>query len=342
MKKLLFVLNLLLFFSLSNYAQEKKFALYSVAFYNLENLFDTIHDVGKDDAEYLPNAPIKWNSEKYLSKLKNMAEVISQLSRDKVPMGPVAIGVAEAENRRVLEDLVKQPALAPTGYKIVHYEGPDKRGIDCGFLYNPKLFKVTASKLAPYVYIDDTVHKTRGFLIVSGILAKEKVTFIVNHWPSRGADSPARVRAGEQVRVLKDSLLYEDPTMKIIIMGDMNDDPMDDSMSKALDAKRTISEVEEGGLYNPWWDVLVKKGMGTLTYRGKWNLFDQIVVSSNLLGDDKSTLKFYQNEIFARDFMFQHEGQYKGTPKRTFGGKVWLNGYSDHLPTIVYLIKEEK
>jgi len=343
MKKLLITLNLLLLFSLSGNAQEKKkYALYSAAFYNLENLFDCTHDAGKDDNEYLPGGINGWDSTKYVSKLKNMAQVISQFARDKQPEGPAFIGVAEVENRRVLEDLIKEPALAPSGYQIVHYEGPDKRGIDCGLIYNPALFQVTASKLDLYVNPNDTVHKTRGFLIVSGILANEKVTVIVNHWPSRGADSPARILAGKQVRVIKDSLLRENPASKVIIMGDMNDDPMDASMSEALGAKREIKDVEDGGLYNPWWNTLVVKGMGTLTYRGKWNLFDQIVLSSNLLGDDRSTLKFCQNEIFYRDFMIQQDGKYKGSPKRTFGSGVWLNGYSDHLPTIVYLIKEVK
>ena len=241
----------------------------------------------------------------------------------------------------VLQDLFKQPSLAPTGYQFVHYEGPDKRGIDCALIYNPALFKVVSSQLNPYVNPDDTVHKTRGFLIVNGILANEKITVIVNHWPSRGAASPARVLAGKQVRAIKDSLLRANPADKIVIMGDMNDDPMDESMSNALGAKREIKDVEQGGLYNPWWNVLAN-GMGTLSYHGKWNLFDQIVVSSTLLGDDRSTLKFCQNEIFYRDFMIQQEGKYKGTPKRTFGGSTWLNGYSDHLPTIIYLIKEIK
>lgn len=344
MKKLLIIFNLLLIFSLTASAQEKKqekkFALYSVAFYNLENLFDTIHDKGKQDFEYLPDGANKWNSMKYLAKLKNMAQVLSQLATDRLPNGPAAIGVAEVENRGVLEDLVKQPTLAPRGLQIIHIEGPDTRGIDCGLLYNPKMYTVQASKLVPYVNVNDTIHKTRGFLVVSGLLAGERVHFIVNHWPSRGAASPARVLAGEQVRVLKDSLLREEPSSKVIIMGDLNDDPQDESVSKALGAKRNMNEVEQGGLFNPWWETLVGKGVGTLTYRGSWNLFDQIMVSSNFLGDDRSTLKYFRNEVFVRDFMMQQEGKYKGSPKRTSGGGVWLNGYSDHLPTIIYLVKE--
>ena len=318
MKKSLMTLGVLALFVLMAYGQEKKFALYSVAFYNMENLFDTIHDEGKNDYEYLPNGTNQWNTMKYKAKLKNMSEILSLLSTDKLPMGPAIIGVSEIENYRVLEDILKQPALADRGYRYVHYEGEDQRGVDCAFFYNPKLFELTNSKLVPYVYINDTVHKTRGFLIASGNIADEKMHFIVNHWPSRAAASPARERAGEQVRAIKDSLLREDSAAKIVIMGDMNDDPMDKSMAVALGAKRKPADVGPTDLYNP------------------------IVFTGNLLGTDRSTLKFYKHEIFSRDFMFQKEGKYKGYPKRTQAGGVWLNGYSDHLPTIIYLIKEVK
>lgn len=341
MKKSLMTLGALFFFVLIIYGQERKFAVYSAAFYNLENLFDTIHDPGKNDFEYLPDGKNKWNAMKYQAKLKNMADVLSKLATDKLPMGPAIIGVSEVENRRVLEDVLKQPALANRGYEIVHYEGEDRRGVDCAFFYNPKLFELEDSKLVPYVYINDTVHKTRGFLIASGKMAGEKMHFIVNHWPSRGAASPARERAAEQVRAIKDSLLNLDSAAKIVIMGDMNDDPMDKSMAVVLGAKRKQQEAGLTDLYNPWWDTL-KKGYGTLMYRGKWNLFDQIVFTGNLLGKDRSTLKYFKHEIFRRDFMFQTEGKYKGYPKRTHAGGVWLNGYSDHLPTIIYLIKEVK
>lgn len=341
MKKSLITLGVLALFALLTYGQEKKYALYSVAFYNMENLFDTIHDEGKNDYEYLPNGTNQWNTMKYQAKLKNMSEVLSMLSTDKLPMGPAIIGVSEIENYRVLEDLLKQPALADRGYRYIHYEGEDRRGVDCAFFYNPKLFEFTHSKLVPYVYINDTIHKTRGFLIASGYIAGEKMHFIVNHWPSRAAASATRERAGEQVKAIKDSLLREDATAKVVIMGDMNDDPMNKSMAVALGAKRKSADVGPTDLYNPWWDTL-KKGYGTLMYKGKWNLFDQIVFTGNLLGTDRSTLKFYKHEIHRRDFMFQKEGKYKGYPKRTQAGGVWLNGYSDHLPTIIYLIKEVK
>ena len=315
-------------------AQNAERKLYSVAFYNLENLFDTIHDAGKNDYEFLPDGSYQWTAKKYESKLQNLSKVLGSLSRDLVPEGPAFIGVAEAENSRVLEDLVKQPAIS--NYEFVHYEGPDRRGIDCALLYDPKQFSVTHSKLVLSTPFEgDTVHLTRGFLIVDGQLAGERVCVIVNHWPSRGAKSPVRVHAAREVKALKDSLMRSDKKLKLIVMGDMNDDPMDESM-EVLGARKYPKQVKKGEFYNPWWETLEDKGVGTLLYRGKWNLFDQIVISKPLLKAKKG-LRYDHNEVFIRDYLIQQDGKYKGSPLRTHGGRTWLNGYSDHLPTIIYL-----
>lgn len=346
MKNLFYGFLSALFFQwcLSAGAQGKKYELYSVGFYNLENLFDTIHDAGKNDYEYLPEGTNKWNRMKYLDKLKNMATVLNEMSADMLPMGMAVVGVSEIENSRVLADLVSHEVLAHRGWDFVHVEGPDRRGVDCGLLYNPKLFTPVATKLAPYITTDnDTTYKTRGFLIVSGDMAGERLHFIVNHWPSRYAKSPARERAGVLVRQLKDSLMNENPESKVIIMGDMNDDPDNKSLKKCLGAVREQNQLKKSSdLYNPWWNILRNKGLGTLKYKGKWNLFDQIIVSGNMVGKNRETLKYYKPEIFTRSYMLQQEGKYKGSPKRTHAGGVWLNGYSDHLPAIIYLIKEQK
>lgn len=335
---------LLLFVTLSATAQEKRYEVYGVGFYNLENLFDTIHDYGKNDYEYLPDGTNKWGTLKYTNKLKNMATVLNEMATDVIPVGMAAVGVSEVENSRVLEDLVNHEILAPRGWDFVHIEGPDKRGVDCALLYNPQLFKPVNSKLAPYTTEDnDTTYKTRGFLIVSGEMGGELVHIIVNHWPSRYASSPARERAGVLVRDLKDSLLAEMPESRVIIMGDMNDDPDDKSLKTCLGALRNKGDVENAtDLYNPWWDILRRRGHGTLKYRGKWNLFDQVILSGNLVNNDRSTLELYKTEIFSRNYLFQQEGRYKGNTLRTHAGGVWLNGYSDHLPVIVYLVKEAK
>lgn len=335
---------LMLFVTLSATAQEKRYEVYGVGFYNLENLFDTIHDYGKNDYEYLPDGTNKWGTLKYTNKLKNMATVLNEMATDVIPVGMAAVGVSEVENARVLEDLVNHEILAPRGWDFVHIEGPDKRGVDCALLYNPQLFKPVNSKLAPYTTEDnDTTYKTRGFLIVSGEMGGELVHIIVNHWPSRYASSPARERAGVLVRDLKDSLLAEMPESRVIIMGDMNDDPDDKSLKSCLGALRDKDDIENAtDLYNPWWDILRRRGHGTLKYRGKWNLFDQVILSGNLVNNDRSTLELYKTEIFSRNYLFQQEGRYKGNTLRTHAGGVWLNGYSDHLPVIVYLVKEAK
>lgn len=347
MKKNSFLLALMMLFAVMFTAQaqnQKRYEVYSVGFYNLENLFDTIHDNGKNDYEFLPDGTNKWGTLKYTNKLKNMATVLNEMATDVSPVGMAAVGVSEIENSRVLADLVNHEILAPRGWDFVHIEGPDRRGVDCGLLYNPKLFKPINSKLAPYTTVDnDTTYKTRGFLIVSGEMGGEVVHIIVNHWPSRYAKSPARERAGVLVRQLKDSIMAEMPETKVLIMGDMNDDPDDKSMKTCLGAVRDKEDIKAStDLYNPWWNILRKKGLGTLKYKGKWNLFDQVVLSGNLIGADRSTLKLYKTEIFSRSYMFQQEGRYKGNTKRTHAGGVWLNGYSDHLPVITYLIKEAK
>ena len=293
--------------------------LYSVAFYNLENLFDTIHDAGKNDYEFLPDGSYQWTAKKYESKLQNLSKVLGSLSRDLVPEGPAFIGVAEAENSRVLEDLVKQPAIS--NYEFVHYEGPDRRGIDCALLYDPKQFSVTHSKLVLSTPFEgDTVHLTRGFLIVDGQLAGERVCVIVNHWPSRGAKSPVRVHAARQVKALKDSLMRSDKKLKLIVMGDMNDDPMDESM-EVLGARKISEAGEERRILQSLVGDTGRQGSGGhLLYRGKWNLFDQIVISKPLLKAKKG-LRYDHNEVFIRDYLIQQDGKYKGSPLRTHGGQ---------------------
>lgn len=375
MRRILFTLALafaalttLTSFTTGQHQQPKRYALYGVAFYNLENLFDTLHDAGKNDYEYLPSGTNKWGKMKYEAKLHNMARVLSELCTDKLPQGPAVIGVSELENHLALEDLLHQPSLAGRGLKYVDVAGPDRRGVECAFIYNPRFFQMERYMHVPYYYapsgrVDDplvgfytdeqgevqaytdlkgdTTHITRGFLVMQGLLAGERMFFIVNHWPSRAAGSETRERAGYQVRLLKDALMASHPEAKVMIMGDMNDDPADKSMTTALGCKHQTDKVKKAtDLFNPWHETLYKRGQGTLLYQGKWNLFDQIVFSGNLLGTDRTSLKFYKHEIFMRDYLFQQEGKYKGSPLRTHAGGVWLNGYSDHLPTYVYLIKE--
>lgn len=325
---------------------QKSFNLYGIGFYNLENLFDTCHDVGKNDYDFLPDGSYKWNKLKYEKKLHNMAYALADLGTDKLSIGCAIIGVSEVENSHALDDLVAQPELAKRGYKYAHVEGADRRGVDCAMLYNPALFTLRDVVLHPYIQEleKDSAYYTRGFLEVSGVLAGEPLTVIVCHWPSRASGSFYRESAGRQVKVIKDSIMHANKKTKVIVMGDLNDDPHNLSL-KELGAKGKLEEVGKGDMFNPWWKIL-DSGTGTLTYQGNWNLFDQIILSHNLV-DTKATrdytnLTYYQCQVQRRDYLLQSEGQYKGSPKRTTASGVWLDGYSDHLPTVVYLIKEKK
>lgn len=347
MKKLFPALLLVLLFCLSSAAQ-KKYNVYAVGFYNLENLFDTCHDVGKNDYQFLPNGSYKWNGLKYSHKLHNMARALSDMGTTMLPgVGCSVIGVSEVENDKVLTALCAQPELSKRGYRFCHVEGPDRRGVDCALLYNPSLFTVKGVRLYPYIPTEkqDTAYRTRGFLAVSGELAGEHVVIIVNHLPSRFAGSYYREVGAAQIKALKDRVLAEDPKAKVIVMGDMNDDPTNKSMHDVLSAKEEVAMVGKDDMYNPWYNVLAKQGTGTLQYQGSWNLFDQIILSPGLINidgkKDYTTLKFFKNEVQRMPYLFQTEGKYKGNTKRTTAGGVWLDGYSDHLPTVVYLVKEQ-
>ena len=349
MKKLNILIMALVCLTALNASAQRKFSVYAVGFYNQENLFDTCHDEGKNDFEFLPTGSYRWNALKYTHKLQNMARALADLGTDKLPgVGCAVIGLSEVENAKALSDLIAQEPLRSRNIQYVHVEGPDRRGVDCAMLYNPSLFTVTSTTLHPYVQAleQDSAFFTRGFLEVNGILANEPVTIIVCHWPSRFSTSFYRESAGRQVRAIKDSLLQVNPDTKVFVMGDMNDDPSDKSMTDALGCKSEIKKTKDGDMYNPWYNVLVKQGRGTLTYNGGWNLFDQIVMTPNLLDrkekKDYETLTYLNKQIFIRDYLLQQEGQYKGSPKRTHAGGVWLDGYSDHLPVVVYLVKEQK
>ena len=325
---------------------QQKVAVYSVAFYNLENLFDTINDPNTNDEEFLPDGNYRWGSLKYHNKLNNLAYAISKLATDKFcPNGPALIGVSEIENRQVLEDLIKTGDLASRNYGIVHFDSPDRRGVDVGMLYDRNQFEVdTATSTRLFIECSPRT-LTRDQLLVSGRLAGEKVHVIVGHWPSRlGGEEKSRCRreaAAALARHLADSVLALDPQSKVIIMGDLNDDPDNLSCCEVLGAVKNPEDVQEGGYFNTMWQ-LHDKGYGTLGYQGQWNLFDQIIISANLVGKDRSTLKYFKSEIFNKDFLRQESGRYKGYPMRTHAQGRYLNGYSDHFPVIIYLAKVVK
>ena len=347
MKRLaLFALALIMI--LPAMAQDKRYNQYGVMFYNLENLFDTINNNGQYDLEFSPGGARQWNNQKYWQKQHNMAYAISQMAITGNPTLPVLIGVSEIENITVLQDLVREPELKSQRYQIVHHDGPDRRGVDVGLLYNPRYFQVL-NVTNQRLYIESySTFRTRDQLCVTGMLAGDKVSVIVNHWPSRlgGEEQSSYLReaTADMARHTIDSLLLDDPNQGIIFMGDLNDDPQNRSCAVNLGAKREIKDVRHlGDLYNPFWKLL-DRGIGTLGYRGQWNLFDQIIFSDYFVrykdSKDKPQLTFLRAEVLNREFLKTREGDRQGYPLRTYSGGVFLNGYSDHFPTMIYLVKE--
>lgn len=336
-----------LFLSATLFAQKGEFKVAAIGFYNLENLFDTIDSPTTNDADFLPGGRLHWDQAKYQSKQANMAKVISQLATEKTPDGVALLGVAEIENRLVLEDLVAQPLLKSRNYQIVHFDSPDERGIDVGLLYQPKYFTVTSARALPVILIENDSSDrdfTRDVLYVSGKLDGEPIHVLVNHWPSRsGGESGSAWRRAEAARVCRqvvDSLTAIDPNTKIIIMGDLNDDPDNKSVAQVLRAVRSVDKMKEGELYNPMYD-LFKNGDGTLAYRDVWNLFDQIIVSKGLVWKKTGGWQFFKPVVFRQPWLFQEEGAFRGYTLRTFVGDIFLNGYSDHLPVYTLFIKKK-
>ena len=311
----------------------------TIAYYNLENLFDTIPNQPEGgDLDFTPTGAFAWNTHKYNEKLRRLSYAISRIGLDVSPVGAVVLGVSEVENRAVLEDLVRQPAIADRQYGIVHFDSPDRRGIDNALLYNPRFFTVTNSVAHPFPRF-----RSRDQLLVSGYLMGEKMHFIINHWPSRlGGEErsrPNRVAAAEVTMAIIDSIQRIEPNAKIIVMGDFNDDPRDYSIAVTLNAKRNREDVQPGGLYNPFW-AIHDRGIGTLSFRGRWNLFDQLILSYSLVNAPRNEWRFWRAEVFNRDFLTHQTGRDRGIPLRTHQGGVWLNGFSDHFPSLIYVVRE--
>ena len=341
------VLALALSLIMSTQAQEKKkFKVHTIAFYNLENLFDTENDPDKFD-EASPIMEMKFDVEEiYKQKVANMARVIADIGQEVSKNSPVVIGVSEVENRKVLEDLVNHHLLLGKDYGIVHYDSPDARGIDVALLYQKSVFKPTTTSSHELKIYDDESRKrvyTRDQLLVTGKFEGELMHFIVNHWPSRrGGEArsrPKRVAAAKLNKRIIDSLQSIDPYAKIFTMGDLNDDPTNASLKDVLKAEKKIKKVGLKGIYNPM-ENMFKKGLGSNAYRDAWSLFDQILFTQPLLERDFSSYRFYKAGIFNKQYLTNKKGRYKGYPLRSFADGNFTNGFSDHFPVYVYLIKE--
>lgn len=340
-----FILLALTFALNISYAQQHHYKPLVAAFYNLENFYDTVDNTMIDDNDFLPDGAKNYTGKIYLDKVGKLATVLSQIGTEVTADGAAIIGVAEIENDTVLNDLIHHPLLASRGYKIVHYDSRDFRGVDVAFLYNPKYFKVLVShKLFVQLPAGAKERRyTRDVLWVKGVLDGDTVHVFVNHWPSRlGGEErsmPGRFAAAQVDKNMMDSIEKYEPGAKIIVMGDLNDDPVSPSITKVLNAKGNIAEVKPGGLYNPW-VTMYKKGIGTLAYQDAWGLFDQIMISYSWLSKEQSGYYFYQQHIFNRDYLVENIGRYKGYPMRTWDGNSYRGGYSDHFPTYLVLLKK--
>jgi len=324
--------------------KEKRYEVACIGFYNIENLYDTENDTLVNDEEFLPEGGNRWTPELYREKLGNMSKVLSQLGTDASPDGAIAIGLAEVENQRVLEDLIAQPALKDKNFGIVHYDGPDRRGVDVALIYRKEFFQVESSRSIRLVNPNDSTFRTRDQLLVTGSLRGERIHVMVAHWPSRRGGEKAsahlRMLAAETGRRVIDSIFTAEPTARIVYMGDLNDDPVNKSLTKGLLANGSRKNLKPGELYNTMYGFY-KDGIGTLAYRDAWNLFDQLIISQAFLNGDQG-FQFNRSRIFNKPFIRQQDGNFEGYPWRTFVGGRYVGGYSDHFPVYLVLYREIK
>lgn len=305
----------------------------TLMFYNVENLFDTLDDPIKRDEDFLPTSEKAWNTEKYLTKLERLGEVIAGPGED----FPVLVGIAEVENLNALKDLAEAEPLKKAKYEAILREGPDERGIDVGLLYSPKKFKVVQSRSLP-VDLPPDDRPTRTILHVHGRLKRgPELHVFVNHWPSRYGGSEAseykRVAAAEMLREAVESVLSKNPDAYIVCMGDFNDYPENRSLSEVLGA----GSVDEPGFLVNLMKGKEEEWRGSYNYRGEWGFLDQIIISPNLVdgiapdvAPDKSGPYFTEEMMYVNDKGEEY-------PSRTYGGNNYFGGYSDHLPVYTIL-----
>ena len=303
----------------------------TIGFYNVENLFDTINNHFTNDSDYTPKGKLAWNYRRYYKKLKKISYVISQIGKESSSNLPVLMGLVEVENSTVLNDLVNHKNLINYGYRYVHFESSDRRGIDTALLYRDAFFDPVDSKTYPLNFLneDGVIEYSRDILLVSGFLNNELIHVIVNHWPSRreGVKETEfkRIKAAELVKSIVEEITSNDAQAKVIIMGDFNDNPSSKSIQEHL-----VSEE----FFNPM-KRIYKDGLGTLTFQNQWFLFDQIIISKNLKDKSSTTNSFIEAKIFNKNWLRVGKGKLKGSPSRTYIGPWYKGGFSDHFPVYI-------
>lgn len=336
---------LLLMAMIGTSAQEKldkKNQLLTV-FYNVENLFDTEDDPVSQDEEFTPEGSKHWNQQRYEEKLKHLSEVLSSVSSNDIPS---LIGLAEVENKQVLKDLCQTGKLRKGDYGIAHFNSSDDRGIDVALLYRPDRFTLENSRHIP-LSMDGS---SRDILYVKGRLDDGMDLHIfVNHWPSRREgvqESEAnRIKAAVQLRMEVDRILNADARARILIMGDLNDEPTNRSVLQMLNASNKRKNAGQRDLYNLMYDKHNSEDKGTISYRGEWQMFDHLIVSFNLIEAKKGySLSWKSGKIYKEEYMlYDDPNVHQLLPNRTYGGDHYYGGYSDHLPVyLVFTRKEQK
>ncbi len=327
-------------------AQSELQRIHTVSFYNVENLFDTINDINKKD-ERSPIMEIENNRTKiYYQKLQNLSKVISDIGYKHTKLPPTIVGLSEVENRMVIEDLIETGNLKKSNYGISHFESPDKRGIDVAIIYLKKYFKIINENVHD-LELYDTNSKSKFFTryqhVIEGLLEGERIFLIINHWPSRIGgkvnSSTYRKKAAELNVEIIDSINFIHKNPKIINMGDFNDDPIDFSIKEILNGKENKYNLFNKDFFNAY-EKLYLEGQGTLVYKDKWNLFDQILVSRSLIDESYKSFSFLNAFIYNEEYIINQLGRYKGYPFRSFASGSFLNGYSDHLPVYILLLKK--
>ena len=316
-----------------------------IAFYNVENLFDTEDDPYRLDEAFLPTSDKKWDNTRYADKVDKLAKVVAELNY------PALLGLAEVENEAVLRRLIEHADLTEADYDLVHYDSPDVRGIDVALLYRTALFTPESSQAIPVTFPDDN-YQSRDILLVSGVLGKDAhhntVHVLVNHWPSRRGgvkqSEPRRLTAAQAARATVDELLETDPSANIILLGDFNDEPTNRSITEGLRATGSVRKKDPSQLYNTV-AALDEQGRGSYQFRGNWNMLDQIILSQGLVKDARVANDYHYRlesaTVFAPEWLLQAEGKYQGYPDRTYAGDKYLGGYSDHLPVYIELTNED-
>ncbi|QBA65191.1 endonuclease/exonuclease/phosphatase family protein [Muriicola soli] len=336
----------ILLFCFSAPGQASRYQVRTVAFYNLENLFDTIDDPKTFDEDFTPSGKFKWTVKRYEEKIENLAGVIAGIGYRVRKSAPDILGICEVENYQTLSDLVNHTALKPFDYGIIHKDGPDARGIDVALIYRKASFIPVSIQAHRLVLLDKDrfIVPTRYQLVVHGFLEGMPLYLLVNHWPSRrGGELRSRanrIAAAELNLKIIDSIRRIEPEPVIIGMGDFNDNPNDYSMKKVLRTKNEREEMGSTDLFNPM-AYMFQKGKGSLAYRDSWSLFDQIYCSGNLINGEKP-FRWWKVNIYDPPELKISRGLYKGYPLRTITAGRYTGGFSDHFPVFGYLIKELK